>query len=103
SVGNPLIRHFLHPKPKSYQALAPVTLHLVVIKNVGNRKFMRKSKESLQQASSLQIDQHGGVGDEDHCKAAAAGSSMRRLSSRTVIFNSSAVFGSEIAPSASAR
>jgi hypothetical protein len=57
----------------------------------------------LQQASSLQIDQHGGVGDKDHCKAAGAGSSMRRLSSRTVMFKSSAVLGPEIAPSASAR
>jgi hypothetical protein len=59
SVGHSLFRHFLDPKPESYQALAPGSLHLVVTKNVWNRKFMRKSKESLQQASSLQIDQHG--------------------------------------------
>src|ERR1035437_4640471 len=99
SVGNTFFRHRLDPKPKPHEARSPAPLHLVVIKNVGNREFVRESKESLQQASSLQIDQHGGVGDEDHCNAAGAGSSMRRLSSRTVIFNNSAVLGSRAPPS----
>ena len=76
---------------------------LRMVLKVGDRELVRERKDGLQERSSLHVDQNGGIGDENHWRPAAAGSSMRRLSSRTVIFSNSAVFGSEIAPSASAR
>jgi hypothetical protein len=45
----PLFRHLLDPKPKSHKAISPVAPHLVVIKNVGNSKFVGKGKNCLQQ------------------------------------------------------
>ena len=61
-VWNALLRHLLNPQPKCHQPLSPLALHFAVVRNIGDRKFIRMRKHHLQEAAALQIDQHGGVG-----------------------------------------
>ena len=63
---------------------APNVTRSVKIQNIGHRKIVGQGKDGLQEAAPLQIDEYGGVGDEDHFTRTATGPSMRRLSSRSV-------------------
>ncbi len=104
-LGDSIGRHFLNAEAQFNQASTPLPGHFPAVEHIRNRELVVEREDRLKETAPLQIDEHRRIGDEDGHSTTPlpTGSSIRLLSSRTLIPSSSAALASEIAFSASAR
>ena len=94
-----------HPHSESEAAISkPVVLKFPLKQKVRDGKLVAGAQGMFQKVPPIQIDQDRRVRDEDdHCAAGCAPSSSQRPSRRTGTRKISAAFGSDMAPSETAR